>query len=116
MTKVPFNLSLDTPIEASEPIASERVVKGLPKAGSLAALTNHEQGFHVGQWVSDVGAWRVDYSEDELCVILAGSGRLIGDDGSELPFKTGSAFVIPRGFQCIWETFERVRKIYAIAE
>ena len=116
MTTVPFNLPLEARIEASEPIARERLVKGMPMAGSLAALTNDEQGFHVGQWVSEVGAWRVNYSEDELCVILEGSGRLIGDDGSELSFKTGSAFVIPRGFQGIWETTERVRKIYAIAE
>jgi len=116
MAPSPFNLPLDAHIEANEPIARERLVKGMPMAGSLAALTNDEQGFHVGQWVSEVGAWRVNYSEDELCVILEGSGRLIGDDGSELPFKTGSAFVIPRGFQGIWETTERVRKIYAIAE
>jgi len=116
MTTAPFNLALETPIDAVEPIARERVVKGTPMTGSLVALTNDEQGFHVGQWVSEVGAWRVNYSEDELCVILAGSGRLIGDDGSELAFQTGSAFVIPRGFQGLWETTERVRKIYAIAE
>ena len=116
MTTAPFNLPLDTSIEAIEPIASDKIVTGAPVTGSLAALTNDEQGFHVGQWVSEPGAWRVSYSEDELCVILAGSGRLIGDDGSELPFKAGSAFVIPRGFQGLWETTERVRKIYAIAE
>ena len=116
MSTVPFTLPLDAPIEASEPIARERVIKGTPMAGSLASLTNDEQGFHVGQWVSEPGAWRVNYSEDELCVILEGSGCLIGDDGSKLPFKAGSAFVIPRGFQGVWETVERVRKIYAIAE
>lgn len=116
MTTAPFNLALETPIDAVEPIARERVVKGTPMTGSLVALTNDEQGFHVGQWVSEVGALRVNYSEDELCVILAGSGRLIGDDGSELAFQTGSTFVIPRGIQGLWETTERVRKIYAIAE
>jgi len=116
MPTSPFSLSLDARIDTVEPIASDRIVSGTPTTGSLAALTNSDQGFHVGQWVSEIGAWRVSYSEDELCVILEGSGRLIGNDGSELAFTTGSAFVIPRGFQGIWETTERVRKIYAIAE
>ena len=116
MTTTPFHLSLAAPIEASDPIAAERIVRGVPRTGTLAALTNSDQGFHVGQWVSEIGAWRVDYSEDELCGILEGSGRLIGDDGSELGFQAGSAFVIPRGFKGIWETATRVRKIYAIAE
>jgi hypothetical protein len=112
----PFALALDAPLAATEPIAAHKLIQGTPKAGTLSAFTNDEQGFHVGQWTSERGSWRVDYSEDELCVILEGSGRLIGDDGSELPFQKGSAFVIPRGFKGVWETFESVRKIYAIAE
>jgi len=116
MTTRPFHLPLEAPINASDSIAAERLVRGSPHTGTLAALSNTDQGFHVGQWVSEAGAWRVDYSEDELCVILEGSGRLIGDDGSDLRFQAGSAFLIPRGFKGIWDTTTRVRKIYAIAE
>jgi uncharacterized cupin superfamily protein len=47
---------------------------------------------------------------------LSGSGKLRGDDGSILEFEAGQSFVIPRGFQGIWETTEPVRKIYAIVE
>ncbi len=116
MTTRPVALALDAPFAAIDPIAAHKLIRGTPKAGTLAAFTNDEQGFHVGQWTSEEGSWRVDYSEDELCVILEGSGRLIGDDGSELAFSKGSAFVIPRGFKGVWETVEPVRKIYAIAE
>jgi hypothetical protein len=116
MTTRPFALALGAPLAATDPIAAHKLIQGTPKSGTLSALTNEEQGFHVGQWVSEIGSWRVNYSEDELCVILEGCGRLIGDDGFELAFSKGSAFVIPRGFKGVWETAEPVRKIYAIAE
>ena len=116
MTPRPISLSLNAAIDATNPIDPARLVAGTPKSGTLPAYEQAEAGFYAGQWVSEPGIWRVAYCEDELCIILEGSGSLNSEDGSVLAFKAGDAFVIPRGFKGQWETRERVSKIYAIAE
>lgn len=112
----PFTIPTSATLAKDTPISPDRIVSGAPLTGILPSYENQERGFYVGQWASDIGAWRVSYTEDELCTILSGSGKLRGDDGSILEFEAGQSFVIPRGFQGIWETTEPVRKIYAIVE
>ena len=103
------------PIEPlTERIAEEKRLSGDPATGLRSAYENADAGFWTGVWESEVGAWRVAYDEDELCVILAGRVRLTEDGGSPREFGVGEAFVVPRGFRGVWETVERVRKIYAI--
>lgn len=105
-----------TPIgDLGEAIAAEKLVSGAPRTGARPAYENEAAGFYTGIWESEVGAWRVAYEEDELCVILAGRVRLTGADGAAREFGPGDAFVVPRGFTGVWETLEPVRKIYAIA-
>jgi uncharacterized cupin superfamily protein len=98
-----------------EKITPEKLVSGDPATGLRSAYENAEAGFYAGVWGSEVGAWRVAYDEDELCVILAGRVRLTEDGGTPRDFGPGEAFVVPRGFRGVWETIEPVRKIYAIA-
>ncbi len=62
----------------SEPIAAEKRISGAPMTGTRPALENAARGFYTGIWESDIGSWRISYSEDELCVILAGRVRLFG--------------------------------------
>lgn len=100
--------SLDQPIDAA------KCVSGHPATGFVAAHDDEARGFWSGVWASEVGAWRVAYEEIELCMILEGRVRLVGDDGSEATYGPGEAFVIPKGFSGVWETLERLRKIYAI--
>ena len=97
-------------------IAAEKLVAGAPKTGLRPAYENGAAGFYTGVWESEVGAWRVDYAEDELCVILAGRVRITADGGTARDFGPGDAFVVPRGFRGVWETLEAVRKIYAIVD
>lgn len=96
-------------------IAPEKRVRGAPMTGLRSAYENEATGFYAGVWESEVGAWRVAYDEDELCVILAGRVRLVSDDGEAREYGPGESFVVPRGFAGVWETLEPVRKIYAIA-
>ncbi|MDK9695674.1 MAG: cupin domain-containing protein [Siculibacillus sp.] len=104
------------PIERLEDrIAPEKLVSGDPATGLRPAHENAEAGFYTGVWQSEVGAWRVAYDEDELCVILVGRVRLTEDGGAPREFGPGEAFVVPRGFRGVWETVEPLRKIYAIA-
>ncbi len=97
------------------PIAPEKRIAGNPSTGLASAYENEAAGFYAGTWQSEVGAWRVAYDEDELCVILVGRVRLTEDGGEAREFGPGEAFVVPRGFRGVWETVEPVRKIYAIS-
>lgn len=101
-------------LRLDDPVAAEKLVSGTPKTGFRAAHDDEAAGFWSGVWGSEVGAWRVAYEETELCVMLAGRARLLGDDGSVADYGPGEAFVIPRGFTGVWETVETCRKIYAI--
>jgi uncharacterized protein len=108
--------SIDTSAIAplTDPIAPERRITGAPMTGVRAGLERGEKGFYTGVWASEAGAWRIQYTEDELCVILAGRVRLTGDDGETAEYGPGDAFTIAAGFNGIWESLEPVRKIYAI--
>lgn len=116
MTTHPVFLDLKAPIALDTPIDAQRLTRGSPQTGVLVTTENTTKKFHTGQWRADAGAWRVSYDEEELCVILSGSGLLISDDGTRFAFKAGDAFVIPAGFSGIWDNAEEVRKIYAIVE
>ena len=107
-------LSLAPIGDLTDPIAPEKLVHGAPCTGLRPGFENEAAGFYTGTWESEVGAWRVAYDEDELCVLLAGRVRLTQDGGEPRDFEPGEAFVVPRGFRGVWETLEPVRKIYAI--
>ena len=116
MPPYPRFMTLNAPITLDHPIAPERLIRGAPISGALSSFENNDKDFYCGQWAANEGAWRVAYTEDELCVILSGSGKLVADDGTIFPFTAGDAFVIPSGFQGVWDNSEPVRKIYAIVE
>ncbi|WP_174873672.1 cupin domain-containing protein [Vogesella oryzae] len=72
--------------------------------------------FHAGLWSGGVGAWRVKYTECEFCTLLEGLVRLHGDDGSVVEIRAGQHFVIPAGFEGVWEVLEPAKKTFAVFE
>jgi uncharacterized cupin superfamily protein len=58
----------------------------------------------------------VRYSEHEFCHVLAGRMRIQSPDGSEWTFGAGDSFVVPAGFEGVWEVLEDSVKLYAIFE
>ncbi len=76
--------------------------------------TDPSEQFFAGIWTSSVGAKRVSYTEEEVCVILEGRVRLTDLQGNAKEFSAGSTFVLPAGFKGTWETLEAVKKIYVI--
>jgi uncharacterized cupin superfamily protein len=100
----------------AEPVASERLVAGNPMQSVANAYSDPGNAFHCGVWEGDVGAWRVAYTEHEFCHMLVGRVRMRGDDGSDVTVATGDSFVIPAGFEGVWEVLEPARKLYAIYE
>jgi uncharacterized cupin superfamily protein len=110
-------ISFDTPLEseASMPPA-ERIVSGRPCQRVQNYFSDAQGRFHCGRWACQIGAWRVRYTEIELCHLLKGRVCLRSDSGQEWEFRAGSTFVIDKGFSGIWETMEDCEKIYAILE
>lgn len=101
------------PAERSVPAS---VLAGEPETVTENYYTSASGRFFAGVWESSAGRWRVDYSEDEFCVLLSGRVVLTDESGRAERFASGDAFIIPAGFRGTWETVEPVRKLYAIHE
>jgi len=96
-------------------VAAERMVSGAPcRTTTWNHYADPTGQFFAGIWASEAGAMKVSYTEEELCVLLEGRVRLVDSAGAAREFGPGSAFVIPAGFEGVWETLEPVRKIYTI--
>jgi uncharacterized cupin superfamily protein len=80
------------------------------------AFTDATGRFFGGIWRSSEGAWRVSYTENELCVLTQGRVRVSDDAGRSWTFVPGDCFVMPAGFSGLWEVLEPAQKFYAIYE
>jgi uncharacterized cupin superfamily protein len=112
IVRIPHDTTGSTP----EAVAGERLVAGTPMQVVANAYSDAGNAFHCGVWEGGVGAWRVAYAEHEFCHLLTGRIRLRGDDGSETMLMAGDSFVVPAGFEGIWEVLEPARKLYAVYE
>lgn len=81
---------------------------------TLNHYTDPTEQFFAGIWQSSVGAKTVNYTEEEVCVILEGRVRLTDLNGNAKEFGAGSTFALPAGFKGTWETLEPVKKVYVI--
>ena len=102
---------LATPPDISRPDAS-KVVSGDPVHRTWNLY--EKDGLFCGIWQSSVGAWRVRYDEWEYVNILSGHSILRGADGSAVHLRAGDRYIIPPGFEGVWEVVEETRKDYVI--
>jgi uncharacterized cupin superfamily protein len=118
--KTPPVIRIDESSGTDEPLPLDpsRLAPGSPMPEQFARNLFSDAGgrFHTGIWRSSRGAWRVSYTENELCVLTKGCVRLSDDDGNSWTFRPGDAFLVPSGFQGLWETIEPAQKFYAIYE
>ena len=96
--------------------APERILDGHPVQRASNAFTDASGQFSCGRWASTRGKWRVRYSENELCVIVAGRVVIESAAGERHTFVAGDAFVVPAGFEGTWTVLEECAKFYAIFE
>ncbi len=104
------------PAEVSESRPEpDRLLDGDPVTVAKNFFSDADNRFFAGTWQSSVGRWRVSYSEHEFCHITSGRVR-IEANGKSWEFGPGDSFVIPSGFQGVWEVLEPMSKLYVIFE
>ena len=110
-------IDLSAPL-TTEPtsLPSDRLLEGAPVQGVANYFSDVSQQFFAGRWSSTRGKWRISYTESELCVMTAGRVALVSASGKRCEFGPGDAFVVPAGFQGVWEVLEDCTKLYAIFE
>ena len=120
MSLKPTIVRIDEFTGSEEPLSLDpaKLAPGSPSPGQrVRNLFSDSTGhFHSGIWRSGIGAWRVSYTENELCVLTQGRVRLSDEQGGSWTFGPGECFVVPAGFKGLWETLEPARKFYAIFE
>jgi uncharacterized protein len=95
---------------------ADRIVAGNPAQTAHVMFTSEDERFASGIWSCEPGTWRVVFSESEFCHILEGVLIVTGDDGSEVTYRAGDAFVSPAGFTGTWQVVERAKKYFAFYE
>jgi uncharacterized cupin superfamily protein len=94
----------------------EKLLAGNPKQRVWNHYTDASQKFSAGVWHSEIGKWKISYTEEEYCQILEGISVITDDDGQALTVSGGDSLVVPRGFVGTWEVVQPTRKIYVIYE
>jgi uncharacterized cupin superfamily protein len=73
---------------------------------------------HDGDTVVRIGVWEagvsktklLDYPFTEYVLMISGHLVITNDDGSELDFRAGDTFVMPKGWTGIWDIREHMKK------
>ena len=91
----------------------KKVVSGNPELSYNELAEKPE--LYAGVWASTVGSWEIEsWSVHEVMVIQSGRVRLTTKDGTVSEFGPGDMVVVPKGWSGVWETLERLEKIYVI--
>lgn len=94
----------------------EKCTRGQPLQRTWHHFTSSDEKFFAGLWEAEPGCWKISYTENEFCQILAGRSILRDDEGNERELRAGDNFVIPAGFTGEWDVIETTKKIYVIYE
>jgi uncharacterized cupin superfamily protein len=106
---------VDTPVEEYY-LDKHKLLEGNPKQSLWNHYTDESDKFFSGVWQSEMGKWKISYTEEEFCQILEGVSIVSDDQGVATTLRVGDSFVIPKGFNGTWEVVEPTRKLYAIYE
>jgi|JI9StandDraft_2_1071091.scaffolds.fasta_scaffold194511_2 uncharacterized cupin superfamily protein len=81
-------------------------------ATGVATLVSTDR-LEAGVWEHPVGR-STDVEQDEVFVVISGSGRVILDDGTVLPLAPGTLGVLAAGTSTVWEIDEPLRKVWVV--
>jgi uncharacterized cupin superfamily protein len=97
-------------------LPSDKLIAGNPRQCVWKHYVDASGKFFAGIWRSEIGKWRVSYTEEEYCQILQGRSVIVDAAGNATPLSAGDSVVVPRGFVGTWEVIEPTQKIYVIYE
>lgn len=97
-------------------VAPEKRLSGNPRQTVWLDHESSSGEFCVGLWASEVGEWRVRYTEEEYCRILEGRSVITDEAGHAVTVTAGMEFTIPAGFVGTWRVEEPTRKRFVIHE
>jgi len=98
-------------------IASESVEEGTPSELCHNYYTSPSGLLTAGVWKCTAHTLKFGrYPVDEFMLVLDGSVNIVHADGHEEIFRTGDAFVIPKGLPCQWKQTESIHKYYVILD
>jgi uncharacterized cupin superfamily protein len=96
-----------------QPIASERVLSGAPRASTV--VLHKDERCEVGLWQVSPGEFTtVHQGYVESVTIASGRGRLVHDDGTVTELGPGSVAVLEEGWAGRWVVEETIVKSYAV--
>lgn len=107
----------DQGLELLHDITAGMLVEGSP----IPVETGHEY-FATPHGDLTAGVWHCTpfeskigpYPVSEFMLVLEGAVSIVCGDGREETFRSGDAFVLPRGLSCGWRQTEELRKYYVI--
>jgi uncharacterized cupin superfamily protein len=97
-------------------VAPEKLLEGNPKQTVWIEYQDAGGHFCAGLWSSEVGAWRIRYTEEEYCRILEGRSVITDEAGHAVSVGPGDEFTIPAGFTGTWRVVEPTLKRFVIHE
>lgn len=103
----------DTPGESYR-LPPDKRLDGDPLQTVWMDYTDPSGQFMAGLWRSEPGRWRIRYTEEEVCELLAGVSIVTSEAGEAVTLRAGDRFVVPRGFVGTWEVVETTTKTFVI--
>lgn len=74
-------------------------------------------GIVVGKWACNAGKVAINgHPVDEACFVTSGTVTITDEQGHAETFRTGEAFLLPRGFRGIWSNSDEFAKIFMAVE
>ena len=97
-------------------VSEHKLIAGNPKQTIWLEYESADREFCAGVWASEVGEWKVHYTEQEYCCILEGISVLTDENGNAQEFSANMEFMVPRGFVGTGRVVEPTRKRFVIHE